>query len=263
MAKTVNNRRGAQADVLTLDYMFLETKGIVYENNGREQYLFWEADGKGHPHHEQVREVFDIPMDAIIATMLYAEVGDTIEVNMTVTAKDEHDFWKKVKRYCSKIMIDDESTEFFLAFRKHPFDMKAETFSFGYREAVRRGLIDNIVDNPPRVIPLKEIIEHLKDTDGTGDLDWIDQMVEKISKYKRWTFSHIDPAQINNYGEMDKTVQEYADAWSSSVPPVVLIPVIYKKRLLKYDIVDGGHRTAAAEIVGVPVPAYVPVWGAS
>lgn len=123
------------------EYMFRETKGLFWNEGGKERHLFWEADGKGKPHHDAVIQDQGIKASEIIAQALYAEVGDTMEVNMVIKARDEHDFWKKAARYGKYIMVDDPETIFFLTMVSGG---KSKTFELSFKDALQENIVQEI-----------------------------------------------------------------------------------------------------------------------
>ena len=113
------------------------------------------------------------------------------------------------------------------------------------------------VENNPRTVPLSKVLAHLKKTDGTGDPDFLKSLANEVSGYKDWVLVALDPKRIENYvaGD-DKTIEYYAELGVESMPPIVVVPSDSGK--YDYEIVDGGHRAAAAELLGEMVRAYVP-----
>jgi len=109
--------------------------------------------------------------------------------------------------------------------------------------------------NPPSVFSKEHVIKHLKQTDGTGDPDWLEYLESLVAPFDKWVIKYVDPSEIECECSDRKTAEDYA-ANFDALPPVVLIPNRDGPR--PFEVVDGAHRIYAASILGVTVPAYVP-----
>ena len=108
----------------------------------------------------------------------------------------------------------------------------------------------------PGSVTLAKVIDNLKETDMTGDPEWIKDMINKIRRFKVWNLGVVDLQDIENYCSDD--VSDLASEWSEAVPPIVLVPTKGNGEK-KWDIVDGSHRAAAAESLGKKkITAYYP-----
>lgn len=100
---------------------------------------------------------------------------------------------------------------------------------------------------------MKVVVDLLRQEDGTGDPDWVEGLVSRASVYPAWSLRRLPTHQLH----LDCTDAETARAYSVGIegaPPIVAIPGSRGK----YEILDGGHRALAADMVRKPVLAYVP-----
>ena len=102
-------------------------------------------------------------------------------------------------------------------------------------------------------VPLAVVVGLLRREDGTGDPDWVEGLVAQASVYPRWSLVQLPTRQIYLDCTDEETAREYS-VGIEHAPPIVALP----GRNGKYDVLDGGHRALAADMVNKPVWAYVP-----
>lgn len=108
---------------------------------------------------------------------------------------------------------------------------------------IRRGIEGNPPDVPDEV-ELEAVIEHLLETDGTGDPEWQEYLVEEASKYRSWRRGPVLLKEIENGNTSLKSeLREYLNMGDSEWKEIVLVPSKNKK--YKWYVIDGGHRAAA------------------
>ena len=105
------------------------------------------------------------------------------------------------------------------------------------------------------MIQTSDVKAVLRETDGTDDPEWLDNLCAQVEPYSVWRLQLLDPSTLDNPCTDYKTAREYARDIESA-PPIVVIPDDTGKLT---QIVDGGHRALAAAIAGVKVLALVPV----
>lgn len=103
---------------------------------------------------------------------------------------------------------------------------------------------------------IDEVIKNLNRTDGTGDPEWVEGLVARAAPYYEWELGYLPTKEIENHtSTTDESIEEYAEDYEK-LPAIVVVPS--EDRKYKWEILDGGHRAAAAEMVGRPVLAYYP-----
>lgn len=105
-------------------------------------------------------------------------------------------------------------------------------------------------------IPLTAIIEHLRETDATGDPEWVAELIERVKPFRRWQLVEMDPRELYNECSDTKTVEAYRTDMDN-LPPIVVVPTTQKP--YKYEILDGAHRAAAAEAANRCILVYRPL----
>ncbi len=96
-------------------------------------------------------------------------------------------------------------------------------------------------------VDLETVIEHIEDTDGTGDEGWIDRLVKEVSRYHRWKVGPVKIKDIENDNSSTRSqLRPYIEMGDSDWSEVVLVPSDNPK--FKWHVIDGGHRVAALEM---------------
>jgi hypothetical protein len=94
----------------------------------------------------------------------------------------------------------------------------------------------------------------LRETDGTGDPEWLEHLYAQVKPYKTWALVMLDPGTLDNPCTDYATAREYAEGIEDA-PPIVVVP----DGTGQLTIIDGGHRALAAALVGAKIRALVPV----
>jgi hypothetical protein len=102
----------------------------------------------------------------------------------------------------------------------------------------------------------QHVVEHLRDTDNSGDPDWLNELINKVNQHSKWNLASIPVSSIDSGDQRNSDViSEYADMSGDTAPPIV---VDYDTDGQLYTL-DGGHRVQAAQVRGdTHIGAYVP-----
>lgn len=106
-------------------------------------------------------------------------------------------------------------------------------------------------------VPVGDVIENIEETDGTGDLSWVADLIKTVSDFDIWFLGPIKISDIQNDNTSDEgdLIDGYAPGIENA-PPVVLVPHNGSR---KWFVTDGSHRTATLELLGrKTVMAYYP-----
>lgn len=103
----------------------------------------------------------------------------------------------------------------------------------------------DIRSNPSAVsVSLKDVIEYLNTTDGTGDPEWVDELIDMVKPYKKWKNGIVPLDDIENHNDSSKKqLRPYLELSDDEWADVVLIPS--ENPQYKWFVIDGGHRAAA------------------
>lgn len=98
-------------------------------------------------------------------------------------------------------------------------------------------------------VTAEEVVRHLRETDGSGDEEWLTLLTQQVRAYKQWELREVPIAQLSF--DVADEVSQYASALKL---PIVAVPV---DDLL--EVIDGRHRASlAAELGKESIRAYIP-----
>ena len=89
----------------------------------------------------------------------------------------------------------------------------------------------------------EEIVKHLRDSDRTGDADFVQNMIDHVMEHDDWALTMIDPKEFS-FNRETLGLDEYREDRS---------PVFVQDGFIQ----DGSHRASAAVEYGYSIPAYV------
>ncbi len=119
------------------------------------------------------------------------------------------------------------------------------------RKVIRRVLSESgSVGEEERSVPIEEVIDNLRENDGTGDEEWVEDLVEHVREYPRWKLGRIPVSDVENECADYDTAETYADEGVDNMPPIVVVPAEHGDLPWGHPL-DGGHRLLAHEIAGV------------
>lgn len=137
------------------------------------------------------------------------------------------------------------------------FGMRQDTFISRLRRQMKKPLselVESSIRQNPGTYSSSHVARYVRRTDQTRDRRWVRQLVDWVNYYPRWELVYIPTEKLNiEVEEDDARALLYASMGAASIAPVIVMP-----SQLGLEIIEGDYRAAAAETLGIPVPAYAP-----
>ncbi|UCC72094.1 MAG: hypothetical protein JSV86_17250 [Gemmatimonadota bacterium] len=98
-----------------------------------------------------------------------------------------------------------------------------------------------------RRLPQATVVDHIIQTDGSGDPEWVAHLVRIVREHDDWVHVQMDPTDPRiDFAHHPYDVAEY---YIGDTTPVVAADGL---------IIDGSHRASAAWHTGTPLNVYIP-----
>ena len=109
-------------------------------------------------------------------------------------------------------------------------------------------MLSAITPRGKQSVPVDVVLAHYAEYSPTQ------HFAKRIGKYPEWSLARIKVAHLEvDQAVQSDTVDQYA-AWVTEPPPIIAVPTD-----LKWEVLDGNHRAAAAQAQGKrTILAYVP-----
>ncbi len=137
-----------------------------------------------------------------------------------------------------------------------PTQIKSATGNDGTWDGDDPDIRSNPGDGEVRV---SEVIDNLRETDQTGDKEWVRGLIKQVKDLKaKWFVGDVKLSEIihGNTSDENDLLEDYGSG-VDDFPPIVLVPS--DDAGYRYEAIDGGHRAATAELLGrKTIRAYYP-----
>lgn len=102
------------------------------------------------------------------------------------------------------------------------------------------------------VVTIDQVLEHLRRCGATTTA----RMLAEVRAHKSWQLVDLPSDQmVIRVTSDNRLVRRYRELDQATMPPIVAIPAG-----LSFRVLDGHHRAAAREQLGLDVPAYIPTF---